>query len=124
MTPLRRRMIEDMRLRNLADRTIETYVDRVAAFARHFGTSPEHLGPDHIRAYLLHLVEQGASWAQLQPDPLRTPLPLPHHPQAGMGRRWRRLCQDPQEAPRRPQPRRGRPVLRRHRATSSTAPSS
>ena len=64
MTPLRRRMIEDMRLRNLANRTIDTYVDRVAAFARHFGTSPEHLGSDHIRAYLLHLVEQGASWAQ------------------------------------------------------------
>jgi site-specific recombinase XerD len=63
MTPLRRRMIEDMRLRNLADRTIATYVDRVAAFARHFGTSPEHLGHDHIRAFLLHLVEQGASWA-------------------------------------------------------------
>ncbi|HEY2291707.1 MAG TPA: site-specific integrase [Thermoanaerobaculia bacterium] len=61
MTPLRRRMIEDMRLRNLAERTIETYVDRVAAFAGHFDTSPEHLGHDHIRAYLLHLVEQGAS---------------------------------------------------------------
>jgi integrase/recombinase XerD len=57
-------MIEDMRLRNLAERTIDTYVDRVAAFARHFGTSPEHLGSDHIRAYLLHLVEQKASWAQ------------------------------------------------------------
>jgi site-specific recombinase XerD len=63
MTPLRRRVIEDMRLRNLADRTIEIYVDRVAAFARHFGTSPEHLGPEHIRAFLLHLVDQGASWA-------------------------------------------------------------
>ena len=62
MTPLRRRMVEDMRLRNLATRTIETYVDRVAAFARHFSTSPEHLGSEHIRAYLLHLVEEGASW--------------------------------------------------------------
>lgn len=62
MTPLRRRMIEDMRLRNLAERTIDTYVDRVAAFARHFGTSPEHLGSDDIRAYLLHLVEQKTSW--------------------------------------------------------------
>jgi site-specific recombinase XerD len=63
MTPLCRRRIEDMRLRNPAPRIIDTYVDRVA-FARHFGTSPEHLGPDHIRAYLLHLVAQGASWAQ------------------------------------------------------------
>jgi integrase/recombinase XerD len=63
MTPWRRRMIEDMRLRNLAPRTIATDVDRVAAFARHFGTSPEHLGPEHIRASLLHLVEQKASWA-------------------------------------------------------------
>lgn len=62
MTPLRRRMIEDMRLRNLAERTIDTYVDRVAAFARHFGTSPENLGSEHIRAYLLHLVEQKTSW--------------------------------------------------------------
>jgi site-specific recombinase XerD len=66
MTPLRRRMIEDMRLRNLAPRTIATYVDRVADFARHFGTSPEHLGPDHIRAYLLHLVERRrVSWSYL-----------------------------------------------------------
>src|SRR5690349_9738150 len=63
MTLLRRRMIDDMLLRNLADRTIQTYVSRVAAFAHHFGTSPEHLGPEYIRAFLLHLVEQGASWA-------------------------------------------------------------
>ena len=63
MNPLRRRMIEDMRLRDPAERTIDTYVDRVAAFARHFGTSPEHLGSDDIRASLLHLVEQKTSRA-------------------------------------------------------------
>ncbi len=64
MTPLRRRMIEDLRLRNLAPRTIRTYVDCVAGFARHFGTSPEHLGPEHIRAYLLHLVHhRHVSWS-------------------------------------------------------------
>src|SRR5262249_47973932 len=45
MTPLLRRMIEDMRLRNLAPRTIPTYVERVAAFARHLGTSPAHPPP-------------------------------------------------------------------------------
>src|SRR5262245_59424171 len=64
MTPLRRRMIDDMTLRNFAPRTIQSYVERVADFARHFGVSPEHLGPDQIRTYLLHLVqERRASWS-------------------------------------------------------------
>jgi integrase/recombinase XerD len=64
MTPLRRRMIDDMTLRNLAPRTIQAYVERVADFARHFGASPEHLGPDQIRAYLLHLAqERRVSWS-------------------------------------------------------------
>jgi integrase/recombinase XerD len=64
MTPLRRRMIEDMVLRNLSPLTIRIYVDCVAHFARHFGTSPEHLGPEHIRAYLLYLArDRKASWS-------------------------------------------------------------
>ena len=64
MTPLRRRMIEDMTLRNLAPRTIQIYIERVATFARHFRTSPERLGPEHIRGYLLHLIqERHVSWS-------------------------------------------------------------
>src|SRR3954464_9971776 len=64
MTPLRQRMIEDMKLRNLAPRTIQVYVERVATFAKHFGKSPEHLGPDDVRTYLLHLVKKKkASWS-------------------------------------------------------------
>jgi integrase/recombinase XerD len=64
MTPLRRRMIEDMTLRNFAPRTIQVYVERVATFARHFGTPPERLGPEHIRGYLLHLIqERHVSWS-------------------------------------------------------------
>jgi site-specific recombinase XerD len=58
MTPLRRRMIEDMTLRNFASLTIKTYTECVARFARHFHASPEHLGPDHVRSYLLHLVQE------------------------------------------------------------------
>ena len=64
MTPLRRRMIEDMKLRNLAPRTIQVYVERVAAFAKHFSKSPELLGQPEIRSYLVHLVqERHVSWS-------------------------------------------------------------
>jgi integrase/recombinase XerD len=63
MTPLRRRMIEDMQLRNFSPLTIRTYVHRVAHFARHFGKSPEHLGPAEIRSYLVHLVGRPVSWS-------------------------------------------------------------
>src|SRR5512135_1231867 len=58
MTPLRQRMIEDMKLRNFAPRTIQVYVERVATFAKHFGKSPDRLGPADVRAYLLYLVNQ------------------------------------------------------------------
>jgi integrase/recombinase XerD len=63
MTPLRRRMIEDMRLKNLAPRTIDAYASRVATFARHFGRSPQDLGRDEVRIYLLHLVQKKVSWS-------------------------------------------------------------
>lgn len=57
VTPLRQRMLEDMRLRNLSENTQQRYLDRVAAFARHFGRSPEQLGAEEIRVYQLHLIE-------------------------------------------------------------------
>jgi integrase/recombinase XerD len=64
MTPLRQRMIEDMKLRNYAPRTIQVYVERVATFAKHFGKSPERLAAAEVRAYLLSLVqEKHASWS-------------------------------------------------------------
>jgi integrase/recombinase XerD len=63
MTPLRQRFIDDLRLRNYAKRTIDTYVSQVAAFARHFGRSPELLGADEVRAYQLHLLERRVSWS-------------------------------------------------------------
>ena len=56
MTPLRQRMIEDMRIRNFTEKTQISYVQYVAQFARHFRRSPEVLGPEDIRTYQLHLV--------------------------------------------------------------------
>ena len=55
MTPLRERMIEDMKVRNLALNTQTAYVQQVALFARHFGKSPELLGPEQIRSYQVYL---------------------------------------------------------------------
>ncbi|NJO33734.1 MAG: hypothetical protein HC869_11905, partial [Rhodospirillales bacterium] len=40
ISPLRRRMIEDMTVRNLSPSTQQSYVYAVASFARHFGRSP------------------------------------------------------------------------------------
>jgi integrase/recombinase XerD len=57
MTSLRRRRIDDLTLRNRAPRTIHVDTECVAEFARHFHASPEDLGPEHVRSYLLHLVQ-------------------------------------------------------------------
>ncbi len=62
MTTLRQRMTDDLRNRSL--RTINTYIACVAHFARHFGKSPELLGPEEIRQYQVYLVEQRrVSWS-------------------------------------------------------------
>ncbi len=63
MTPLRQRYIEDLRLRNRSPRTIETYVLRVAQFAKHWGRSPDQLGPNELRGYQQHLLARQVSWS-------------------------------------------------------------
>jgi integrase/recombinase XerD len=64
MTTLRQRMIDDLKVRNRSSRTIKTYVAQVANFARHFGRSPELLGPEEIRQYQVYLVEERhVSWS-------------------------------------------------------------
>lgn len=55
MTPLRRRMTEQLQLRNLSKTTEDTYLKCVERYARFFHKSPEQLGPEQVREYLLHL---------------------------------------------------------------------
>ena len=64
MTPLRKRMIDDLRIRNRSPRTIEAYVRSVAQFAAFHGRSPVEFGPEHVRLYQVHLLEQKVSWAK------------------------------------------------------------
>jgi integrase/recombinase XerD len=63
LNPLRRRMIEDMQVRNLSPATQRCYVHAVAKFAQHFNRSPDRLGLADIRTYQIHLATTGASWA-------------------------------------------------------------
>jgi integrase/recombinase XerD len=58
MSPLRRRMIDDMQIRNLTPNTQRVYVAPVVRFACHFRKSPELLGPAEIRTYLIHLTRE------------------------------------------------------------------
>ena len=58
MTPLRKRMIDEMQLRNFSPKTIGMYVDNVARFARYFNKSPDKLGPEEVRTYLLQLIQE------------------------------------------------------------------
>jgi integrase/recombinase XerD len=58
MTLLRRRMIEDMQLRNLHPHTQANYVHHVLGFAKYFGLSPEVLDLEAIRQYQLYLLNE------------------------------------------------------------------
>ena len=65
MSPLRRRMIEDMTVRNLSPATQRSYVHAVAKFSRYFGRSPDRLDLEDVRAFQVHLVANGISWPAL-----------------------------------------------------------
>jgi site-specific recombinase XerD len=60
MSPLRRRMIEDMTIRKLAPKTQQGYVQRVKNFAAFLGRSPDTASPEDIRRFQLHLAAHGA----------------------------------------------------------------
>jgi integrase/recombinase XerD len=67
MTHLRQRMQEDLRLRNFSERTIRHYTHTVAEFASYFHKSPDQLGPEHIRTFLLYLLnERKLAWGTIQ----------------------------------------------------------
>ena len=64
-SPLRRRMIEDMTIRNLSPATQQSYIYAVRKFSRHFQASPDRLGVEDVRAYQLHLIAKQRSWSHI-----------------------------------------------------------
>ena len=65
VSPLRRRMIDDMSLRNLSPATQRSYIHAVKRFSRFHGRSPDQLGLEDVRAFQVYLVSQGISWPAL-----------------------------------------------------------
>src|SRR3954447_10522622 len=66
-TPLRRRMLDDMKLRNMAAGTCRSYVRSVADFSAFHGRSPDQLTLEDARDYQLHLVARGLKAASICP---------------------------------------------------------
>ena len=120
MTPLRRRMIEDMQVRNLAPHTQRSSVEQISQFARHFGKSPDarprrHPGlPDPPEPREAALGQLHACCRR------RHPLPLQGHAQARLEHRRRRPDM-PQAtaAAGGAEPRRGQPLPRCRRDTQA-----
>jgi site-specific recombinase XerD len=61
ISPLRRRMIEDMRMRKLSTKTQSTYIRAVRHLAGYLGRSPDTASAEDLRRYQLHLVDRGVS---------------------------------------------------------------
>ena len=60
-SPLRQRMIEDMRMRKLADKTQVAYIRAVRKLAAYLKRSPDTATVEELRRFQLHLVDQGTS---------------------------------------------------------------
>ena len=65
LSPLRQRMIEDMRLRKLSPMTQTAYIRAVKKFTLFLDHSPDTARAEDLRRYQLHLVEEGISSGSL-----------------------------------------------------------
>jgi integrase/recombinase XerD len=61
ITPLRQRVIDDMRMRKFADKTQSQYIRAVRQLAAFLGRSPDTATVEDLRRYQLHLVDLGTS---------------------------------------------------------------
>ena len=61
ISPLRQRMLDDMRMRKLTPQTQAQYLRAVTRLAKYLGRSPDRADAEDLRRFQLHLVEQGMS---------------------------------------------------------------
>ena len=69
VSPLRQRMLDDMRMRKFGDKTQSDYLRAVRNFAKYLGRSPDTSTIEDLRRYQLHLVDNGISPASLNAAP-------------------------------------------------------
>ena len=61
ISPLRQRMLEDMHMRKLADKTQSQYIRAVRRLTQYLGRSPDTATAEDLRKFQLHLVNEGVS---------------------------------------------------------------
>jgi integrase/recombinase XerD len=59
ISPLRRRMIEDMTVRNFVEKTRNDYIRQVRTFTAFLGRSPDTATPEDLRRFQLHQTQTG-----------------------------------------------------------------
>jgi hypothetical protein len=84
MTPLRRRMIEDMNLAGLAPGSQQIYIKSVRRLATYYRRSPDELSEEEVRSYLIRLRDRGAARGTFKADHFGIRF-LYHHT---LGRDW------------------------------------
>ncbi len=57
-TPLRQRMIDDLKLAGYSERTQEAYVASVRKLSEHYGRSPDLIVEEELRRYFLYLKDE------------------------------------------------------------------
>lgn len=66
MTPLRKKMIEEMQLRRFSEATQKTYLWAVANLAKYYGISPDKISGSQFRDYCLYLANsRNLSWTSV-----------------------------------------------------------
>ncbi|MFW2390848.1 MAG: tyrosine-type recombinase/integrase [Methyloceanibacter sp.] len=60
-TPLRKRMIEDMRIRGMGEKYQKAHIRAIRDFAAFLGHSPDTATPEELRGYQLHMADTGVT---------------------------------------------------------------
>ena len=87
MSPLRQRMIENMKLAGLSSATQAAYIKAVRGLAAYYQRSPDQLSEEEVRSYLLALRERGVARGTFKTSHygIQHPIPLLQLAQSRLG---------------------------------------